>query len=335
MATTDSYTGIVKPADGADKDVWARPLIDNWNIVIGAFKGTANFNLKLKLGEGEWKVGDTAITASGAEINYLDGVTSGIQGQIDNLSFDLDSAASGSGVTGLTEGDILSRGSSGWQRSPKATSAEVKAGTETEVRSLSPSLIKDAVAAQIQPLEVFVFKETRDKGTSLDIGLNKTEDETRVTGFKVDEWIERDMNLVTPATTDSSPVKIVDGAISISQPGTYLLTGHSTFCPDNHAFKVRCRLLDKTSGSTTDLMGISMLAEGGRDVDRSYLLPLTGIMVVPTGGTAKLMLESVASVSGATAGDLLNVRWGKASGISGKAGSDDKEIYSSITLYKL
>lgn len=76
--TTYSFT---LPEVGASEDTWGTKLNANWSLCDDLLDGTTA--IAPNLTEGSWKVGGTAITASAAEINYVDGVTSAIQTQLD------------------------------------------------------------------------------------------------------------------------------------------------------------------------------------------------------------------------------------------------------------
>lgn len=84
MATTTTTYSFQKPTVGGDEDAWGGYLNANWDSVDDLLDGTTA--IAPNLTEGSWQVGGTAIVATAAEINYLDGVTSNIQTQLDNAA---------------------------------------------------------------------------------------------------------------------------------------------------------------------------------------------------------------------------------------------------------
>ena len=84
MATNTTTYSFQKPTVGGDEDAWGGYLNANWDSVDDLLDGTTA--IAPNLTAGSWQVGGTAITATAAEINYLDGVTSNIQTQLDNAA---------------------------------------------------------------------------------------------------------------------------------------------------------------------------------------------------------------------------------------------------------
>ena len=101
-------------------------------------------------------------TVTTTELNYLSGVTSNVQTQLDSKASD---AAKADKVSGATAGNLAALDGSGnltdSTYSPSsfqpadpdiptqaATTAEMQAGTETALRSMSPKNVAEAIAAQ-------------------------------------------------------------------------------------------------------------------------------------------------------------------------------------------
>ena len=77
--TTTTTYGLTKPEVGASEDTWGTKLNTNLDTIDDLLDGTTAIAPNLST----LKVGGTAVTATATELNYVDGVTSAIQTQLD------------------------------------------------------------------------------------------------------------------------------------------------------------------------------------------------------------------------------------------------------------
>ena len=73
---------ITKPTVGGSENTWGTTTNQALDDIVDVLNGVTESTPDLT--EGGWKVGGTAVTATADELNYIDGVTSEIQTQLDD-----------------------------------------------------------------------------------------------------------------------------------------------------------------------------------------------------------------------------------------------------------
>jgi hypothetical protein len=124
-STTTTYS-LTKPEVGASADTWGTKLNNNFDSLDDLLDGTTAIAPNLST----LTIGGTAVTATAAELNYVDGVTSNIQTQLDAKlsSLDLSSYTGDVDITGELVVDSYNESYAAVTSSSNATTVDCEAG---------------------------------------------------------------------------------------------------------------------------------------------------------------------------------------------------------------
>ena len=107
--TTTTYS-LVKPEVGASTDSWGLKWNNNLDSIDNLLNGTTA--IAPNLTAGSWEISGTAITATAAQVNFLTGVTSAVQTQLDAKAL-LGANSDITSLTGLTTPLSVAQGGTG------------------------------------------------------------------------------------------------------------------------------------------------------------------------------------------------------------------------------
>ena len=126
--TTTTTYGLVKPEVGASADTWGGKINTSLDSLDDLLDGTTA--IKPNLDAGLWKVGGTAVTATAAELNVLDGITANVR-QLNSSSEDVNS-----------ENRVINGDFGVWQRGTSFTAADY--GADRWLNSLNGGTVTQA-----------------------------------------------------------------------------------------------------------------------------------------------------------------------------------------------
>lgn len=175
--TTTTYS-LVKPEVGASTDSWGLKWNNNLDSIDNLLNGTTA--IAPNLTAGSWEISGTAITATAAQVNFLTGVTSAIQTQL-NAKVGAGADSTITSLTGLTTPLSAAQGGTGLNAIGSAAQVLTvnSAGNALEFAAVPISAITDG---SISTAKIADSAATNDKIADDAVTSNKIADDAVTLG---------------------------------------------------------------------------------------------------------------------------------------------------------
>lgn len=291
---------ITKPTVGGSQDTWGTTINTALDDIVDVLNGATAMTPDLT----SFDIGGVPVTATAAEINYVDGVTSNIQTQLDAKQ-GLDATLTALAGT-LTAADKIPYATA------LDTAGELDFLDEDDMASDSATAVpsQQSVKAYVNSrlAEFAIFRNEQTSGTS---GAALT----------ASSWTTHNVN--TSSYNNISGASLASKQITLPA-GTYKLSGwggaNTTFNTSGKSDRFKPRLRNITDGTTTIVGGNGLSSGYSGTLADGHQIPLNGVFTIAT--TKVFELQMYASGGGnATEGFPF--------------GSGEVEVYAELVFEKI